>query len=176
MARPRKSGERYPSGDLKPVKDEMPGATIRRIVELARNKAADPMLASPIGWLHLNGKITAIQVEAATIYQGQRQKYDSGLGLPSRSARSCDLNSGGGGYSEGRDGRKARQGYERTRDAIFASLGHDTGSKAISALDHAIIELQAIADWQLNPLKAGLYVVAELHGLAGTGRRVINRK
>lgn len=172
MARPKLPGDRYASGDRRPVKDTgHPATVMQRVLEGVRAHVLNPEYGQPLFLLAIAGEITAAQTAAARIYADQRAKHDSALGLPSRTARSCDLNSGAGGYSEGRDGRKGRAGYERTRNAVFAALGPDIGSKAINAMDHVIIELCQPAHWQLNPLKAGLYAVAELHGLAGTGRR-----
>ncbi len=176
MARPRKTGERFPSGRLREQSDEFPPARIKRVIEEAKARSMNTWLGEPIGWLRLNGEVTDALVAAAEIYQKARAKHDAALGIPSRSARSCDLNSARGVSNSDRDGKKARAGFEKVRDAVFTVHGIELAPKVIEALDHVLVELRHPASWQIVPLKAGLYIVAEMHGLAGTGRRqVVNR-
>ena len=176
MARPRKTGERFPSGKLREQIDEFPPARIKRMIEESKARAMNTWLGEPIGWLRLNGEVNDALVAAAEIYQKVRAKHDAALGIPSRSPRSCDLNSARGVTNSDRDGKKARAGYEKVRDAIFGVHGIELAPKVIEALDHVLVELRHPASWQMVPLKAGLYIVAEMHGLAGTGRRkVIHR-
>lgn len=176
MSRPRKTGERFPSGRLRQQDDEFPPARIKRMIEESKARAMNTWMGEPIGWLRLNGEINDALVAAAEIYQKARARHDAALGIPVRSARSCDVNGSRGVSNSDRDGTKARAGFEKIRNAVFTVHGHELAPKVIEALDHVLIELKHPATWQMVQLKAGLYIVAEIHGLAGTGQRKLIHK
>lgn len=166
--RKRNAGERYPSGRLKKPLSR-PGAEVRRIVDLARRKAADPILGTPIGWLRLQDELTDALVSAAEIYANQRRAYDAVQGMPVRSARSADL--GATPRSSGNrrltDDERAIRAYERTYEGLFARLGYGVARQAIDVLDRVVISLQQPAWAEINTLKAGLMAVGETNGILG---------
>lgn len=174
MGRTRKSGERYPGGKLKPDQS-MPGAKMRRIVEMASKGAADPVLGTPIGWLLMSGELAEtshmanIMAEAATLYGNQRAKWDGAAQVPSRNARSPDHNKVAKGAQSDTDGGNRGLAYDRTRERVIGLLGHDIASKALSALDDAIVCLERPSWGQITMLKVGLIAVATANGMLPGG-------
>lgn len=168
--RTRNSGERYPSGKLK-TPATRPGAEIRRIVDLARRKAADPILGTPIGWLRLQNDISDLMVRAAETYATQRRAYDAAQGLAGRSARSSsDLGASprsGGAQSDSKDVRAIKV-FNRTHAGIFERLGDECARKSIDVMDRVIIGLTHPAWAEINTLKAGLMAVGEVNGFMGS--------
>lgn len=168
MGRTRNAGERYPSGKLK-TPATRPGAEIRRIVDLARRKAADPILGTPIGWLRLQNELSDLMVRAAETYATQRRAYDAAQGMGGRSARSPDLGASpraGGGQSDTRDARAVKV-FNRTHVGIFERLGDECARKAIDVMDRVILGLTHPAWAEINTLKAGLMAVGEVNGFMG---------
>lgn len=88
--RKAKSGERYPSGKLKPAPREVgpPPAQIKRMFDMAEAKACDPTLSTSVGWLRLHGKITTLQVSAAVSYATTRGRFHRAMGFKPRTAAS----------------------------------------------------------------------------------------
>lgn len=89
--RRREPGERYPSGQLRPLDSRQvgtPGAQVRRIVEMARRGSCDPRLGTAIGWLRLHDVLTDRQFAAAESYSRLRGRHDAVLGLKKRSPAS----------------------------------------------------------------------------------------
>lgn len=62
--RPRKEGERYPSGDRKPEPAGIPPAVLQRIKTDGIKLGMDPRLGSKIGILLLEGRLTVSQAAA----------------------------------------------------------------------------------------------------------------
>ena len=81
------AGERYPGGKLKPFKAPAP-VMVRRMLEAARAGAADPLLATPVGWLMLQRRLTPLQVSAAQAYALARTRYDQAIDAPPRTSAS----------------------------------------------------------------------------------------
>lgn len=176
--RPRKTGERYPSGKLK-VAQTRPGAEIRRIVDLAAKKAADPIFGTPIGWLRLTGELSDLLVRAAEIYAMQRRAYDAAQGMASRSARSADMGATprrSRAATDSADARAVRL-YERTYAGMFTRLGDECARAAINVMDRVIIGLQQPSWAEIATLQAGLMAVGEENGIMGDpSRRRDDRK
>ena len=88
--RARRDGERYPSGKLKPVEQQnlLAPTEVRRIIDMAKRKATDPILGTVLGWLRLHGELTDRQVSAATRYATLRGVHARVMGFPPRSAAS----------------------------------------------------------------------------------------
>lgn len=171
MARPRKKGDRYPSGKLKPD-NAMPGAKVRRIVEMAEKGATDPVLGTPVGWLLMTGELAEtktmanVLVEAAKLYDMQRREWDMANESPARNAKALDVGKVAVTSSQVASGRKNRAGrYERTRDGVLALLTIPVGRRAIAVLDDAIVCLNRPAYDDITILKAGLYAVAQANGM-----------
>jgi hypothetical protein len=100
MARPRKTGDRYKSGDLKP--DPLPPTTIRRLLELAQREAKLEFLGSVTGRLYLDKMVAAEHVSAAKRYAEFVGTYDRLVGNRKRSLKSPDY--GNGVAIKGEDG------------------------------------------------------------------------
>lgn len=100
MAKKRKSGERYPSGDLKP--DRYPPTTVRRILDEARRQAVTPLLGSVVGVMLLDRKLTEPQFSALNEWAGFVGRYDRLVGNKARTVKSPSYQKGlsGGGEAE----------------------------------------------------------------------------
>jgi hypothetical protein len=91
--RPAQSGERYPSGKLKPADKREGGpapALIKRTVEAALRGAADPLYGTSLGVLFLRGEITASQLAAGNAFARLQGRYDRAMGMPCRFTASPD--------------------------------------------------------------------------------------
>ena len=65
MGRPKKSGERYPSGDLKPGNEGPSPALLGRMKNEYLKKLAEPALENRVGQLLIGGHLTTVQAAAA---------------------------------------------------------------------------------------------------------------
>jgi hypothetical protein len=91
--RTRSAGDRYPSGRLKSIKGIAP-ASIKRMVAMAQVGAADPLLATQLGWLQLMKITTPKQTAAGVIYAGLVGQHDRVMGFPRRSTASPSYEQG----------------------------------------------------------------------------------
>lgn len=99
MGKKRKSGERYPSGDLKP--ERFPPTTVRRILDEARRQAVTPLLGSVVGVMLLDEKLTTPQFSALNEWASFVGKYDRLFGNKARTVKSPSYQAGlGGGEDE----------------------------------------------------------------------------
>lgn len=153
MARPRKTGSRYPSGKLKPV-DPPPLQRLRQAVLLT---ARDPWLESVIGDLHLRQKIDDRQAKAALRFLGDRVAADAALGLPPRYPRAQDLNAVSGLLNELEDELSIRRKRRAVAayDAAEAAIG--AGSRQLAAVQWIVIYDRLPDDYsQFLDLREGL--------------------
>lgn len=120
----RKAGERFPGGKLKPTDRDSsgpPGALVRRLFDLAKADAADPRLATAIGWLRLHDILSDRQFAAAEAYARLRGQYEAIMQVPRRTAASPSYGDGvrrGSKFLSERQVRRIRENH----DAMLASL------------------------------------------------------
>lgn len=120
MARPRKTGARYPSGKLKPT--ETPD--LQRIRQAVLTVARDERLESVLGTMYLHDRLDKRQAEAGMRFLEARVAADRALGLPPRLPRGQDLNAVSGLLNELDDEASVRKkqraiaAYDAAEDAI----------------------------------------------------------
>jgi hypothetical protein len=162
QGRKRKDGDRYPSGKLKPAEAQpgTPPAKIRRAVDLALAGAADPMLATAVGWLRLHAILTDTQVAGAQAYAKLQGQYDSAIGLPRRSAASPAYGSGfSSGSNREPDDRMiatVKRRYAELRDVVRCS-----GPKATGIMERVCIEDAHPTAWELTDFISTLNAVVK---------------
>lgn len=147
--RPRKSGDRYPGGQLKP---ELPGALIRRAIDHAK----DARLGSQLGRLALGQEITTRQFEAGVMFARLYDDYARAMGLSPRTASGIDLNRvPGRGVAETDEKRisAVRSRYEAARKAL-ESVG------ATEVVVSVCVDDQAPAWGSKAQLRCGLNAIA----------------
>jgi hypothetical protein len=173
QGRPRIPGDRYPSGQLKPRSkqpDGTPPAKIRRAVDLALHGAADPLLATPLGWLRLHGKLTDSQVAAGVAYAKLRGQADRAMGLTRRSIASPSYEVGYG--SRGPDApadanMKSGERWVSLRQAIFDAKIRPA-AHIIDLLDHVCVLGHAPALWDQPRFRAALDICCAFFGTGYT--------
>lgn len=135
MARPRKSGPRYPSGKLKPV--DTPD--LQRIRQAVRAAARDERLESVLGTLYFHERIDKRQCEAGLRFLSDRMAADAALGLPPRLPRGQDLNAVSGLVNELEDELSIRRKQRAIAayDAAEAAIG--LGSRQLVAVQWIVI-------------------------------------
>ncbi len=166
--RPRTSGDRYPSGQLKPKSkqpDGTPPAKIRRMIDMAAHGAADPLLGTPLGWLRMHGKLTDSQTAAGVAYAKLRGQADRAMGLSRRSTASPSYEVGYG--SRGEDAptdanKKSRERWDGLR-AGLVGIG-STMMARIDVLDRVCVLNHAAAQWDVPDLRSGLNICCAFFG------------
>jgi hypothetical protein len=174
QGRPRILGDRYPSGQLKPRNkqpDGTPPAKIRRAVDLALHGAADPLLATPLGWLRLHGKLTDSQVAAGVAYAKLRGQADRAMGLTRRSIASPSYEVGYG--SRGEDApadanRKSGERFDGLRQAFLTEGSLFGVAATIDLLDHVCVLGHAPPYWHHAPFKRALDICCAFFGTGYT--------
>lgn len=160
--RPRNPGARYPSGKLKPAEAQpgTPPAKIRRAVDLALAGAADPMLATAVGWLRLHAILTDTQVAGAQAYAKLQGQYDGAIGLPRRSAASpaygSGFSSGNGREPDDRTVATIKRRYTELREVVRCS-----GPKAPGMMERVCIEDIHPTAWELTDFISTLNAVVK---------------
>jgi hypothetical protein len=166
QGRPRLAGDRYPSGQLKPVgkqPDGTPPAKIRRAVDLALHGAADPVLATPLGWLRLHNKLTDSQVAAGIAYAKLRGQADRALGLPRRSIASPSYEVGYGSR-----GSSAAPDANRKTNERWGELRKELRPQGVNLLDYVCVLNHAPAHWDQQALRADLNICCAFFGTGYT--------
>jgi hypothetical protein len=136
--RTRITGPRYPSGRLKQVEGLAP-ATIKRMVAMAQVGAADPLLATQLGWLRLMKIVTDRQAAAGVMWASLSGQNDRARGLPRRTTASPSYERGfvGNGAVGGADFEQAKIDRIRTRfnaaHAVLIKQGL-TATRAVNAV------------------------------------------
>lgn len=87
--RPRKKGERYPSGKIKPVAKT---SYWQRELDELRKGSRDHRLGSQLGILWRSDVITQNAFDAGMRFADARKAADGALGLPPRDAPAQDIN------------------------------------------------------------------------------------
>lgn len=153
MARPRKTGARYPSGKLKPT--ETPD--LQRIRQAVLTVARDERLESVLGTMFLHDKLDKRQAEAGMRFLEARVAADRALGLPPRMPRGQDLNAVSGLLNELDDDEVSRRRRRAIAayDAAEAAIG--VGSRELTAVRRIVIYDRLPDDYsQVIELREGL--------------------
>ena len=150
---------RYPCGKLKPTH---PPATIKRIVESALIRGENPLLGTPIGWLHLHGHLSTKQLSAGAEYARLRGRYDRLMGYPRRSARVLGMLGDEVSDLTEQDAAAIRRHYD-TLHAKLTAIGttKSMGVRIISLLDDVCVDLQAPSWADQALLRIGLDAIAD---------------
>lgn len=98
MGRPRKRGDRYPSGDLRP--ERFPPIVVKRMIDASREKVIDARFGTTFGRLRLEGKLTDAHVSAASHFANFFGFYDRVFGNRARTSKSPDYQLGRAGQGE----------------------------------------------------------------------------
>ena len=186
--RPRKEGERYPSGDIK--RSETQKEAMSTVVEARRridgwgDKVSDETVKSPfagytLGRMFLDGRITEEQRKAGDEYAEIIARYHRATGIPFPSARAQSLFS-----VKGHEGEQNETVTERARKASNAMmevtgvlLRCDDGPQ-VRALVHnlAVLDyehLRGMGPQQLLWLRRGLMALGNRKQLPTHGKSVI---
>ncbi len=151
-------GDRYPSGKLKqPAKFAgISPAQIRKVTDLAKAKAADPILATSVGWLHLHGKLTNLQLSSAASYATLRGKFHRAMGFSPRTAASPSYEQGYGSFGGPEDERRVL----RIREDHSGLLKLFKPAE-IQFLDRICIDDQMPGSWEVERLVEHLLTIAK---------------
>jgi hypothetical protein len=166
--RPRKQGERFPSGRLRPERKAESAVYWQRERDVLRTTSRLSLLGTPIGMMFRAERLTASQFEAGRRFAEARSAADAALGLPPRNATAQDV-SGVGGASNAiededsiRRKMKAIADYDRTE----AVVGY--GSRELAALQLIVgYERQPDDYAQVIALVAGLNRLVLFYGMRG---------
>jgi hypothetical protein len=179
--RPRKEGDRYPSGDIKRSETEK---ETRSVAIEARGRvhgirSEDPRVGYVLGRLFMDGKISKEQLEAGDKYAETMARYYRCVGIPYPSARAQSIFS-----IKGHDGEVSQSVADRaTRATVemmrveYILLRCEDGTQvkrtvhnvAVMDLDH----LRGMHDQQLLWLKRGLNALHAAGMLRTTGKSVM---
>ena len=171
--RPKKTGERYPSGKLKP---EGRSLYWQRQLDALRQAEFDPLMASPIGQMLRMKVITTKAMEAAVRFQEQRMLADAALGLPPRHCRAQDMTRIHGLENANDDSEAARRKAKHIADYDRAESAIGLNSDELSAVQWVIIHDRRADDYeQLLALFRGIEKLMTHYGIAGTVRPHVSR-
>jgi len=187
--RPRKEGERYPSGDIKRSETQKEAMSVvvearRRINGWALDKVSDDTVKSPfagytLGRIFLDGKITEEQRKAGDEYAEIISRYHKLTGIPYPSARAQSLFS-----VKGHDGDpnetitdRARRASNMMMEVTRVLLSCDDGPQ-VRALVHnlAVMDyehLRGMGPQQMLWLRRGLNALANRKQLREATKSVI---
>lgn len=170
--RPRKEGERYPSGDIKRSETE---AEVKSVAIAAAKRihgietdGKDGLHGYTLGRLHLDGKITRQELEAGNWFTEQMERYYRAVGIPSPNPRAQDLLS-----VRGYDGDPSETAQKRATRAsnvmmdmegalLKAGPGVKQTVRSVCIEDVETLRLMPAA--QLGMLKIGLRALAAVKG------------
>jgi hypothetical protein len=162
----RKTGQRFPSGKLKPARKVQTAIHRQRELEVLRTTSKLSHLGTPVGELFREGDVTASQFEAARQFAEARSAADAALGLPPRTPRAQDMNAVGGRSNANDDDEAARlknraiAAYDRAEMAV----GH--GSSELAALQWVVVyERRHDGFAQKLALMAGLTKLVAHYGI-----------
>ncbi|MGR9130789.1 hypothetical protein [Rhizobium leguminosarum] len=186
--RPRKEGERYPSGDIKRSETQREVMSVaieaRRRIDRWSEKVTDETVKSPfagytLGRIFLDGRITEDQRKAGDEYAEIISRYHKLTGIPFPSARAQSLFS-----VKGHDGEqsesvttKARNASNAMMEVIGILLRCDDGPQ-VRALVHNLTvmdyeHLRGMGEQQMLWLRRGLSALANRKQLPKQANQVI---
>jgi hypothetical protein len=186
--RPRKQGERYPSGDIKRSETQKEAMSVaieaRRRIDGWSAKVTDETVKSPfagytLGRMFLDGRITEEQRKAGDEYAEIISRYHRLTGIPFPSARAQSLFSVKGHDGEQSDSvtDKARRASNAMMEAIGILLRCDDGPQ-VRALVHNLTvmdyeHLRGMGEQQMLWLRRGLTALANRKQLPKQANQVI---
>lgn len=170
--RPKKPGNRYPSGKLVTDREVLEARVIAfrqpHRQEAPEGKRHDPKATWPLGILNLNGAISDIQYQAGVMYGGTVQRYrahylaDVPDPSPSSIAGFMEPKRGGGEPMNPDDARKLKHAY----DAAFAAFPTQRSARVVARM--AVFGERCLVGYEAD-LNHGLNALVSHYGL--TARR-----
>lgn len=165
MSRPgrhRKTGDRYKSGGLKPVKDDARRLAMwNRIKHQGERFSQDPKWQTSWGELFFNGHITETQVEAADRWAAMLVRYD-GLNGYRRSTSSQPLERTDRTREDEQDAAEVKvfiERFEAAHDALVAC------GKLVEWVVTNLCRGETVREAHYDAVKTGLTALAEFYGL-----------
>lgn len=173
--RPRKEGQRYPSGDIKRSETEkevksVATAAARRVHGLSVD--ANGRHGYTLGRMHLDGRISDDELEAGNWYAGALSRYYGMSGVPFPSARAQDLFKVKGEPGNETDSRvdairKATNMFMKLEGALLKCAdGPHVKSTVYNVCFMDIEGLRMMPQHQLEWLRRGLREVMLVRGIA----------
>ena len=155
VGRKRKVARRLPNGRIFEEPQSIP-AVNRRVLELARRRALDPMLGSALGRMVLDRQITEVVFSAGCLYNELKRTVDAIMGFPP-CARAQDIERMGGRSTE------AGEPSQRDIDAIDK---YDKARGVLTPQERSAIEWIVCDDRHPEGYAQRLYMTAGLTRLA----------
>ncbi len=158
---------RYPSGQIKPERNETPPTLVRRIIDQAKRGCGDPLLGSELGRLRLNGVLTDRQVAAGKKFGELVGSYDRIKGIPSRHAKSPSWQVGAGRSTKRDTDQAVIDDVSRRFQTAFVLLANLGGAVRRAVFDVTVYDNPVTVEEQ-RALIRGLDKLVELFGLGRT--------
>lgn len=159
--RKRKTGERYPSGQIRP---ERSPALIRRIVEYGDKLGCDPRLGTVMGRMLLAHEITAAEFDAAERYGELVGRVDKLKGYPVKTGPRSPGYEAGYGRTSGYGLDPSEEEVERIRRTEAALAAAEAVLKVLPLAKSAIY-MAAVEDRLLPSHEMRLAFVAGARAL-----------
>jgi hypothetical protein len=170
MSRRNPLARREPNGRIqrRPDLELMSPVEVRRMLDASALGMRDRVWASPLGILHLRGKLTATQFAAGIHWAELSVEYSAASQSP-RAPRSAALEPKGGtppdpdsprGVREARQHAKTMQSYTSGLN-LLRSLGEAAGTAVADVCEK---EQYPVGEIQLGALRGGLAALAALWG------------
>ena len=170
--RPRKEGERYPSGDIKRCETEK--AVMSVAIEAAKRvhsidtDGKDGLHGYTLGRMYLDKKISLIELEAGNWYAAQIERYYRSTGRQSPNPRAQDLlavRGYDGDVTESAQSRAQRATSAFTRlETVLGKVGNGVKSTVWNVCVMDVEGLRLMPPSQLQMLKNGLIALAFAKG------------
>lgn len=170
--RPRKPGDRYPSGKLKPSETEaevksVAIAAAKRIHQIDTD-GKDGLHGYTLGRMFLDKKISHEELQAGNWFTEQVERYYRAVGIPSPNPRAQDLLA-----VRGSDGEVSQSAQDRARRAtnmfmrletVLGSIGAGVKSTVFNVCVMDMEGLRLMPASQLALLRAGLRALLKAKG------------
>lgn len=170
--RPRKQGERYPSGDIKRSETEKEVKSVA--IEAARRvhgittDGKDGLHAYTLGRMFLDRKISQPELEAGNWYAEQIERYYRATGRQSPNPRAQDflaVRGADGEVTESAQARAQRASAMFTKlETVLGCVGNGVRSTVWNVCIMDIEGLRLMSDSQLAMLRAGLRALSTARG------------
>ena len=146
----------------------MPPTEVRRMVDAARLGLRDAVWASPLGLLHVSGKITATQFAAGRHWAALVEDYGKACQGP-KPPRSAKLEQGSGASPDPDSAKGLREAkrHAKTVESYLAAqkilrlMGSPSERAVADVCEHS---LYPVGTLQLAALRSGLSALAALWG------------
>ena len=176
--RPRKEGERYPSGDRKREETQQEVMSVALGARWVHHQVPSTLFKGrdlsgfTLGRMHLDKKVTEPELEAGMWYAETMERYYRAVGIPSPNPRAQDLLSvrgHDGEVSETAQKRATRATNEMMRvEGILLRAGPGVKQTVKNVCVEDIEELRLMGSAQLRLLKMGLMALALSKGVDST--------